>query len=62
MAVQFTLIDQTGARPKMVLERTVDGRVDVPEAAPDALVRGCGKVLAEILDMLTLELQTASLK
>jgi len=59
MAVQFALIDQTGARPKMVLERTIDGRVDIPQASPGELVRGYGRALGEILGKLTPDLQNA---
>ena len=62
MAVQFALIDQTGARPKMVLERTIDGRMDIPEAAPDALVRGYGRALGGILAQLVPELSAGNAK
>jgi cholesterol transport system auxiliary component len=57
LAVQFALIDQTGARPKAVLERAIARRVDLPQESPDALVRGYGEALAEILAALSTELQ-----
>jgi cholesterol transport system auxiliary component len=57
LAVQFALIDQTGARPKAVLERAIARRVDLPQASPDALVRGYGDALAEILGELSRDLQ-----
>lgn len=57
LAVQFALIDQTGARPKAVLERTIARRVDLPRDTPDALVRGYGDALAEILAELSADLQ-----
>jgi len=56
LTVQFALIDQGGARPKVVHERTITSRVDLPQASPDALVRGYGKALAEILSQLVPEL------
>jgi uncharacterized lipoprotein YmbA len=56
LAVQFALIDQAGARPKVVHECTIARRVDLPQASPDALVRGYGKGLAEILSQLVSEL------
>jgi uncharacterized lipoprotein YmbA len=56
LTVQFALIEQTGARPKVVYERTVGRRVDLPKASPDALVRGYGTALAEILSEVAPEL------
>jgi uncharacterized lipoprotein YmbA len=57
VAVQFTLIDQAGARPKLVHERTIVSRVDLPQASPDALVRGYGKALSGILSELVAGLE-----
>jgi hypothetical protein len=57
LAVQFALVDQTGARPKAVLERSIARRVDLPRASPDALVRGYGDALAQILAELSTDLQ-----
>jgi len=57
MAVQFALVDQTGARPKAALERVIVKRVDLPRASPDALVRGYGDALAAILGELSAELR-----
>jgi uncharacterized lipoprotein YmbA len=62
LAVQFALIDQAGARPQVVRERTIASRVDLPQASPDALVRGYGKALAEILSQLVTELGAEKLK
>jgi hypothetical protein len=56
-AVQFELIDETGSRPKAVLERSIAKRVDLPRASPDALVRGYGDALAESLGELSKDLQ-----
>lgn len=49
LTVQFALIDQSGTRPKVVYERTIARRVDLPSASPDALARGYGTALAGIL-------------
>jgi cholesterol transport system auxiliary component len=57
LTVQFALVDQTGARPKAVLKRAIARRVDLPRASPDALVRGYGDALAEILGELSTDLQ-----
>jgi cholesterol transport system auxiliary component len=57
MAMQLALIDQTGARPKAVLERSIARRVDLPQASPDSLVRGYGDALAPILSELSADLQ-----
>jgi cholesterol transport system auxiliary component len=62
LTVQFALIDQSGTRPKVVQERTIASRVNIPRAAPDALVRGYGTALAEILSQLTSELDAEYLK
>ena len=62
LTVQFALIDQAGARPRVVRERTIARRVDLPQASPDALVRGYGKALAEILAQLVSELSAENVK
>jgi cholesterol transport system auxiliary component len=62
LTVQFALIDQSGARPRLVRERTFTSRVDLPHATPDALVRGYGQALAEILSQLVAQLGAEKLK
>lgn len=62
LAVQFALLDLTGARPKAVLERTLGSRVDLPQASPDALVRGHGKALADVLAHLVADLRTGAVQ
>jgi cholesterol transport system auxiliary component len=49
VTVQFALLDLTGPRSKVVFERTIGRRLEVQQASPDALVRGYGMALAEIL-------------
>jgi cholesterol transport system auxiliary component len=56
LTVQFALIDQTGTRAKVEHESTIVRRVEVAQASPDALVRGYGTALAEILAQLAPEL------
>src|SRR5262245_63535343 len=57
VTVQFALLDLTGARSKVVLERTISQRVNLPQASPDALVRGYGTALVEILAELQKDLE-----
>jgi uncharacterized lipoprotein YmbA len=57
IAVQFALIDQTRPRAATVYERTIGRRVEIARAAPEALVRGYGKALAEILAQLGSDLR-----
>ena len=59
LAVQFALIYQAGVRPQLVHERTIASRVELPHASPDALVRGYGEALAQILSQLIPELGAA---
>ena len=56
LTVQFALIDQTSARPKVTYERTITRRIELIHASPDALVGGYGTALAQILSQVTLEL------
>jgi len=62
LTIQFTVIDQAGARPKIVHQRTIASRVDLPQASPDALVRGYGTALAQILSQLISELNADNVK
>jgi len=59
LAMQFSLIDLTGARPRAVLQRSIAKRENIAEATPAALVRGYGSALADLLADLSGELQTA---
>jgi uncharacterized lipoprotein YmbA len=61
LTLQFALIDQEGARPKVVYESTIARRVDLPQASPDALIRGYGKALEEILSQLVPEISAKNL-
>ena len=56
LSVQFALIDQGSARPKVVYARTIASRVNLPKASPDALARGYGTALAEILSQVAIDL------
>jgi len=60
LAVQFALIDHSGGRPKVVLERAISRRVDLPSESPDALVRGYGDALGQILSELSTDLQVVA--
>ena len=52
VSAQFRLIDLTGVRPTLRMERTLGRRLDLADASPDALVRGYGLALREILSEL----------
>ncbi len=56
LAMQFALIDQAGPRPALRYEGSISRSIDLPQAAPEDLVRGYGKALAEILAQLSAEL------
>jgi len=60
VAVQFVLLDLRGGRPKATLERTIGMRVDLSKASPDALVRGYGKALADVLTQLVSDLRAGT--
>ena len=49
MTVQFTLVDLRGVTPRTALKRSIGRRVELAADAPDALVRGYGQALGEIL-------------
>jgi cholesterol transport system auxiliary component len=57
LALQFTLLDQSVARSKVLLARVIERRVEVPQATPEALVRGYGSALGSILEELRSDLQ-----
>ena len=59
LTVQFTLVDLTGVGTRVKLERTIGRRITLPEASPEALVRGYGQALGEILAELTPQLSRA---
>jgi ABC-type uncharacterized transport system auxiliary subunit len=56
LTVQFALIGQTSTRPKVMYERTITRRIELPKASPDALVRGYGTALAQILSQVVPDL------
>ena len=62
MTVQFALVDLRGLTPTVVLERFIGRRVDIPKASPDALVRGYGQALGEILAELSAQISAGSMK
>ena len=62
MTVQFTLVDLSGATPTVVLERFIGRRVELSQASPDALVRGYGQALGEILAELSAQIGAGSVK
>ena len=57
MTVQFTLVDLNSVPATVVLERFIGRRVELPQATPEALVRGYGQALSEILTELAAQLR-----
>jgi len=62
MAVQFTLVNVDAVGSGLVFERTISRRVPLERAAPDALVRGYGQAVSEILSELAGDLAAKKLK
>jgi uncharacterized lipoprotein YmbA len=62
MAVQFTLVNNDAVGPGLVFEHTIARRVALEQASPDALVRGYGKAVSEILSEVAGELAVKRLK
>lgn len=56
MAVQFALVDVVSIRPRVVYEGTIERREPIDKAAPDALVRGYGRALSQILTQFVADL------
>jgi uncharacterized lipoprotein YmbA len=56
MTIQFALVDTNGPRSVTVYQSTLSRRVPIQQAAPDALVRGYGTALSEILKQLSSDL------
>jgi len=50
------------SRPKLVYQSTIVSRVDLAQVSPDALVRGYGEALAQILTKLVPELSAEIIK
>jgi cholesterol transport system auxiliary component len=58
LRIQFALINQAGARPEVLYQRTIASRISLPKASPDALVNGYGTALSQILAQLAMDLST----
>jgi cholesterol transport system auxiliary component len=56
MTIQFALVDTSKPSPVTTYESTIGRRVDIAQASPDALMRGYGKALTEILSQLSADL------
>lgn len=59
--VQFALIDLSSPTQPVVMERFIGRRVDLTDSTPDALVRGYGQALGEILTELSAQLAATAL-
>jgi len=54
--LQFTLVDTAGTRPRLIYERSVSRAVPLPQATPEALVRGYGMALGAVVSQLLSDL------
>jgi uncharacterized lipoprotein YmbA len=62
VAVQFTLVNVDALGPGLVFERTITRRLALERASPDALVRGYGRAISEILSELIGDLAVKKLR
>jgi uncharacterized lipoprotein YmbA len=62
VAVQFTLINSDNVDSGRVFEQTLTRRVPLERSSPEALVRGYGRAVSEILTGIAGELATKKLK
>jgi hypothetical protein len=60
VTIQFMLVDLRGVTPKVAMERTIARRVALSAATPDALMRGYGEALDQILHEPTPHLAAAA--
>ena len=56
ISLRFSMIDQSSPRAKVTYQRTIARRISLSSASPEALVRGYGTALAEILSELSVDL------
>jgi len=56
VTIQFAVVDTSGPRAVTVYERTLGRRVEIAQASADALVRGYGLALTEVLTRLDADL------
>jgi|SRR5580658_760019 cholesterol transport system auxiliary component len=61
LSIRFNLVDERGAHPRVVYERTLSQRASLSNATPEALVLGYGTALADILTQLATDLADASI-
>jgi uncharacterized lipoprotein YmbA len=62
MAVQFTLVNVDAVNSGLVFEKTIVRQVPLERASPDALVRGYGKAVSEMLSEVAGELASKKLR
>ena len=60
VSMRFILIDLGSPRQRMAYERTIVSHVELPKASPDALVRGYGTAIAQILSQVAADLSATS--
>lgn len=60
MSVHFTLLDEQEVRSKVTFEGSFSQRVSISSSSPEALVRGYGSALADILTQFTTNLAASA--
>ena len=60
MRMQLTILDEGSARPKVIYQRALSWRAPIASASPEALVRGYGTALSNILAQFGTDLSSVS--
>jgi uncharacterized lipoprotein YmbA len=62
MSIRFTILDEGSARPKVAYERSLSRRAPMSSASPEALIRGYGTALTDILTQFATDLSHSTLQ
>jgi len=62
MSIRFTVIDESGGRPKVAYQRSLSRRAPLSRASPEALVLGYGAALGAILTQFATDLMNSNLQ
>jgi cholesterol transport system auxiliary component len=62
MSIRFTIIDESGGRPKVTYQRSLSRRAPLPRASPEALVLGYDTALGAILTQFATDLMNSNLQ
>jgi hypothetical protein len=62
MSIRFTIIDESGGRPKVAYQRTLSRRAPLSRASPEALVLGYDTALGAILTQFATDLSNPNVQ